>query len=228
MSATAADLTVYERLADLFDYPPEGYAGRMREAREALRGRCAEAEAELDIFLSHLPADDIRAAQELHTRTFDVQAITTLDLGYVLFGDDYKRGEILANLNREHHQAGNDCRGELADHLSNVLRLLPRLKDEELILELVREIMVPALAAMIAEFDPDRIRQKDESLKKHYKTLIESSDDRKTLYRHALAAVFQAICQDFGIEDVKTDRRTGCDFLKSIETEMNIEKVELQ
>lgn len=228
MSATTADLGIYERLADLFDYPTEGYAARMREAREALRGRCAEAEAELDAFLELVPAEDLRAAQELHTRTFDVQAITTLDLGYVLFGDDYKRGEILANLNREHHQAGVDCRGELADHLSNVLRLLPRLKDAELTLELVREIMIPALAAMVGEFDPDRVLKKDESLKKHYKTLIESSRDRKTLYRHALGAVLKSVCLDFGIHDVPAERKPVCDFLKSIEAEMNIEKVEMQ
>ncbi len=228
MSATVADLALYERLAALFDYPAEGYSTRMREAKEAIRGRCDAAEADLDAFLKLLPAEDLLAAQELHTRTFDVQAITTLDLGYVLFGDDYKRGEILANLNREHHQAGNHCRGELADHLANVLRLLPRIKDDELLMELIREIVVPALAAMIGEFDPDRICEKDKSLKKHYKTLIESSRDKKTLYRHALGTVFKMICLDFGIADVKTDRRTGCDFLKSIETEMNIEKVELQ
>lgn len=228
MSTTAADLGVYERLADFFDYPIEGYLVRMREAREALRGRCAEAETDLDAFLALVPAADLRAAQELHTRTFDVQAITTLDLGYVLFGDDYKRGEILANLNREHRQASVDCRGELADHLSNVLRLLPRLKDAELTQELVREIVVPALTAMVGEFDPDRVLKKDESLKKHYKTLIESSRDRKTLYRHALGAVLKSVCLDFGIRNVPAERKPVCDFLKSIEAEMNIEKVEMQ
>ena len=71
--------------------------------------------------------------QELHTRTFDVQSLTTLDIGYVLFGDDYKRGALLSNLNQEHSRAENDCRGELADHLPNLLRLIPKLKDQDLL-----------------------------------------------------------------------------------------------
>jgi hypothetical protein len=33
----------------------------------------------------------------LFTRSFDVQAVTTLDLGYIVFGEDYKRGELLVN-----------------------------------------------------------------------------------------------------------------------------------
>ena len=45
------------------------------------------------------------------------QVLATLDIGYVLFGDDYKRGELLANLNQEHRKANNDCGTELADHL---------------------------------------------------------------------------------------------------------------
>jgi len=226
--STKRDLAVYDSLANLFDYPSEGYFARVQCARECLRGRSSVAERELDAFIALLPADDLRAAQELHTRTFDVQAITTLDLGYVLFGDDYKRGEILSNLNREHHQTSNDCRGELADHLSNVLRLLPRLTDEELVRELITEIVAPALANMIGEFNPERIAKKDESLRKHYKTLIDSSVDKKTLYHHPLRAVLAVIREDFEIDDAQTSRRPGSDFLKSIETEINIEKVELQ
>ena len=85
---------------------------------------------EVEHFLDAIPERTLDL-QELHTRTFDVQALTTLGTGYVLFGDDYKRGALLSNLNREHNDAQNDCRGELADHLPNVLRLIPKLKDQE-------------------------------------------------------------------------------------------------
>ena len=68
---------------------------------------------------------------ELYLRTFDVQAITTLDIGYVLFGEDYKRGALLAGLSAEHKKVSNDCGIELADHLPNVLRLLPKMEAGE-------------------------------------------------------------------------------------------------
>ena len=62
---------------------------------------------------------------------------------------------MLSNLNREHAKAGNDCGSELADHLPNLLRLLPKLENAGLREELVREVLVPALMLMIREFDPE-------------------------------------------------------------------------
>ncbi len=71
-----------------------------------------------------------------------------------MFGDDYKRGELLVNLNREHGAAGIDCGDELPDHLPNVLRLLARWEDRELAAEFAEEILHPALERMVAEFEP--------------------------------------------------------------------------
>jgi len=82
--------TQYRLLAPLFEYPSEGYPDRVRDIRDYLDGRYADAATELGRFIDLLPADDVQAMQELFTRSFDVQAATTLDIGYVLFGDDYK------------------------------------------------------------------------------------------------------------------------------------------
>ena len=71
-----------------------------------------------------------------------------------MFGDDYKRGELFVNLNREHAKAGVDCGSELPDHLPNVLRSIAKWEHEELVAEFVEEILHPALARMIAEFEP--------------------------------------------------------------------------
>ena len=81
--------------------------------------------------------------REIHTRSFEVQSITTLDVGYVAFGDDYKRGELLVNLNREHEAVGVDCGSELPDHLPNVLRLMARWQDPELVMSSFRRSWFP-------------------------------------------------------------------------------------
>ena len=164
--------------------------------------------------------------QELFIRSFDVQAVTTLDIGYVLFGDDYKRGELLSNLNREHVAAHVDCGHELADHLPNVLKLLARLEDEELIDEFVKQIIAPALNKMIDEFDSERIQKKNESYAKHYKTLIDTpvaSTEAMTLYKHALRGLFEVLSDDFGIARQIPVVMTS-DFLKYIATENEIEE----
>lgn len=218
-------LAHYQSLADLFEYPDSDYPQRVRKALELLRGSYTGAAAELERFLQLLPADDIRTMQELFTRSFDVQAITTLDIGYVLFGDDYKRGELLANLNREHQQVKNDCRRELADHLPNILRLIAKLKDEELTRELVAEIVAPALKKMLDEFAPGRIEQKNENYRKHYKTLIEAPAGRAEvtmLYQHALQAVYAVLKQDFAFAE-KTLPASTNDFLQSLCRENEIE-----
>jgi len=216
----------YRRMACLFDYPDAGYPQRVRQVLTLLENRYPKAARELARFLELLPADDVFTMQELFTRSFDVQAITTLDLGYVLFGDDYKRGELLANLNREHLQAGNDCGTELADHLPNILRLMSSLTDEELIEDLAYAIVGPALLEIIAEFDSDRMKEKNESYRKHYKTLIETPAvqvEAVTLYRLALMSLYEVLKQDFvriGTMPLKREN----DFLRSIGRENAIEE----
>jgi nitrate reductase assembly molybdenum cofactor insertion protein NarJ len=133
----------YQVLAPLFEYPDAGYPGRVADIQEYLSGRYADAAAELDRFAEYLPCDDLQAMQELFTRSFDVQAATTLDIGYVLFGDDYKRGILLANLSREHRNAGIDTGTELADYIPNLLRLMAVIEDEEVLHDLAYAILAP-------------------------------------------------------------------------------------
>ena len=145
------DLTHYSVIADIFSYPDEQYPQRVRAVQNQLTSRWPRAARELERFLELLPESNLVGMQELFIRSFDVQAVTTLDIGYVLFGDDYKRGELLSNLNREHVAAQVDCGHELADHLPNILRLLAKLNDTNLIGELAREIIAPAVNKMRSE-----------------------------------------------------------------------------
>ena len=85
----------YCDMAGLLDFPEPGFAGRGRALADFLRGNYPDAAVEVEQFLDAIPPQTLDL-QELYTRTFDVQALTTLGVGYVLFGDDYKRGAFLA------------------------------------------------------------------------------------------------------------------------------------
>jgi len=220
----------YSHVAELFDFPGPQLAPRGRALLALLRDNYPDAALEVEQFLDAIPERTLDL-QELHTRTFDVQALTTLDIGYVLFGDDYKRGALLSNLNQEHSRAENDCRGELADHLPNLLRLIPKLKDQELLGELVREILVPALTLMIREFDPERIGKKNASYQKHYKTLIDPAPGSdSTIYCRTLKALMHVLTKDFQVTETITrlsdsvSRPQTVDFLRRVEKEMDIER----
>ncbi len=216
----------YNVLAALLEYPDAEYPQSVRKIRDSLDGLYPSACTELSAFLELLPKDDLTTMQELYTRSFDVQAMTTLDVGYVLFGDDYKRGVLLANLNSEYREAGVDTGTELADHIPNLLRLMAVIKDEEVLQDLAYAILAPALLEMIREFSPDRIEDRNKSYKKHYKTLIETPSVKAsafTLYRHALKALYDVLKKDFSlIEEIPLERTN--DFLTSVRRENEIEE----
>lgn len=222
-------LAHYEQLAALFEYPQRDYPARVQRACQLLHGRYPVAAARLAAFANALPSEGpafsaaaLDEVQEIFTRSFDVQPITTLSVGYVMFGDDYKRGELLVNLNREDREAGVDCGSELPDHLPNVLRLMARWQDQEMVVEFVGQILHPALERMIAEFGSERIEQRNRLYEKHFKTLIASSAPRGTIFREPLAALVAVINQDFGLAaSVRPEQKN--DFLRSIGRELDIE-----
>ncbi len=216
------NLNHYVLLADLFQYPDGGYPQKVKDIQNFLNDNYPEADEDIDTFVELLPADDLNTMEELYIRSFDVQSVTTLDIGYILFGDDYKRGELLANLNREHGQTNNDCGSELGDHLPNLLRLITKLEDQELIVEMIEELIVPALTKMISEFEPGRMKKKNELYERHYKTLIETPEDGSLIYLSALKALDKVIRKDFSIIDKPVKRQT-IDFLQSLDTEIEIE-----
>jgi len=217
----------YKLMAALFEYPTTAdYPDRVRDISEYLNGRYPDAGTELGRFIELLPDDDLRAMQELFTRSFDVQAATTLDVGYVLFGDDYKRGILLANLNREHRNAGVNTGTELADYIPNLLRLMAVMEDEEVLHDLAYAILGPALLEMIGEFSTERVQKRNTSYQKHYKTLIEDpavASDAVTLYQFALKSLYAVLRQDFAlIESMPLQR--SVDFLASVSSENEIEE----
>lgn len=221
----------YGLLAELFAYPQADYGERVRRAAAALSQAQPEAATILVRFLAELPLqgddtigeDDLLELQELFTRSFEVQAVTTLDIGYVCFGDDYKRAEMLVNLNREHRAAGVDCGSELPDHLPNVLRLLARWDDLELAAELVRHLVLPAVRQMVCEFSLDRMTRRDALYRKHHKTLIDVSPLGAAVFQHPLAALDAVLTAEFGAEEAELPARSA-DFLSSVEREMEIEE----
>jgi nitrate reductase assembly molybdenum cofactor insertion protein NarJ len=216
----------YDELAELLYFPRTGYHELVARAVERLSSKHLELVPQLKPFAEAVPQLTLTELQEIHTRTFDVQSITSLDVGYVLFGEDYKRGELLAHLSREHRCAGIECEGELGDHLPNVLRLLGRLSDRVLVDELVRELLAPALRRMIAEFDRARIAQKDAFYQKQHKTVIECSTQHRDVFRYPLLAVDERLRCEFDLPELSARIEQTSSFLASITSECQVDSCE--
>lgn len=237
-------LSDYELLSGLFMYPEnEVFKKKIIEVYNYLLKTFPEAALTFQPFVDFAETSSIVDIQELFLRSFDVQAITTLDIGFILFGEDYKRGKLLVHLNEEHRKACNDCETELSDHLPNLLRLLPKVKDEEMQIEIATLLLLPAVEKMITEFSVDKIEKKDTIYKKHQKVLLEYSQNYRTVYQNCLWVVFLVLEKDFGYQPEleKIDQTnsgladsnnpaslnenvTIKDFSQNIETEMLTEK----
>lgn len=154
----------YATLAGLFRYPSKGLKKAVVSSQEILLRYDPGLITVMKPFFDHVTTQPLAVQQEYYTGTFDVQPVSTLDIGYVLFGDDYRRGVFLVNMKAEQAKAGNDCGSELPDHLPNILTLLPLMSDRDLAEELVCSLLIPALTEMIRRF------RKTEN---HYRALLE-------------------------------------------------------
>lgn len=142
----------YTQIADLYRYPSVESALHIEQCLDIVATNYPLA---TDMFLpmqKHINTKTLTELQEYYIKTFDVQAVCFLDIGYVLFGEDYKRGDFLVLIKKEQEKVQNNCGVELADHLPNLLTLLPKMKDTELREELVISLFVPALEEMIIQF----------------------------------------------------------------------------
>ncbi|MBP8822368.1 MAG: hypothetical protein KBH07_01835 [Flavobacteriales bacterium] len=205
----------YALAAELFRYPGADFQDRVAAVYGMLRAQYPEAADTLLPFAQWVDATPAHHVEEVFSRTFHVQAICYLDIGFVLFGEDYKRGEFLVNMKQEQAMAGNDCGEELPDNLVNVLTLLPLLRDEAFRAELAGRVLMPALRRMMAEFSPAKSKLRTNMLRRKHKALIMAEEQHINVYHHALLALFHMLVHDFDEVALVEYKPTGPDPLRA-------------
>lgn len=211
----------YNKLANLFRYPDESYKQNVAECAKMLKENYHEAYAEILPFLQFVETKDLYEIEEVFGKTFHIQAICFLDLGYVLFAEDYKRGEFLVKMKDEQRRANNECGDELADNLPNVLTLMAIMKDEEFLEEFAVRIVEPALTKMLAEFDAARMELKDKVRKKKQKVILMEDMQNKNIFQYAIQSLLYVVKEDFKsivYNDPEIVPTLGGNFLKSCNT----------
>ncbi len=141
--------------ADLLSYPNSSIRARAEECRVQLQESHPEAAAALESFLHGLRQCDFERLKELYTVTFDVQPVCYPYIGYHLFGESYKRGAFMAQLNEAYRACGFSAGQELPDHLSVALRFLgldATNREGEFCQALLNSGLIPALEKMLRTF----------------------------------------------------------------------------
>lgn len=151
------EANIYSQLAEVLCYP----TGEVRNKGQALEAELEKINIKLaDIirpYNSYLAKETIESLEEAYTNTFDIQAVCPLEIGYTLFGEDYKRGEFLVRMSDLHNEhETNLISTELGDYLPNVLRLISKMPDDSFKKDFVEKLLLPALSKMLKNFDESK------------------------------------------------------------------------
>ena len=205
--------THYIVFDDLLKYPASNYALKAQECLAMLQKNYPEAAEEIKPFVDYMYLHSEDEREELYTKTFDVQPICYLDLGYVIFGEDYKRGAFLLHMQEEQLKANNDCGTDLSDNISNMLNLYTKTNNQALLDELAVKILIPGVEKMIAEFKQARIDLKIQVLRKMHRAIIQEELNIGNVYRNLFSALLLVLKNDF----------TGISFATALDTLVDIQ-----
>ena len=135
-------------VAGVLTYPQADYAQRVQACVAAATANVRE---RLEPFAAQISRLTVEEAEELFTRTLDLDPVCSLEMGWHLFGENYDRGLLMVRMRSELRRHGIEERGELPDHLSHALPLLERMAREDAEAFAVA-IVVPALEKMLTAF----------------------------------------------------------------------------
>ena len=150
---------LYRLFADLLEYPTPALARQAQECGELLRstlcpvpGASPQAAALLERFRCFAEQTQTTRLEELYTGTFDLQAVCYPYVGYHLFGESYRRGMFMAQLNEGYRERGFSAGNDLPDHVAVVLRFLALSTDDDFSQVLLREGLTPTVDKMAQAF----------------------------------------------------------------------------
>jgi nitrate reductase delta subunit len=152
---------VFDAFAELLSYPATDPAPAARRCRDLVTGGKGSTK-HLDTFLSRAEKARPHEMEELFSSTFDLDPACAPYVGHHLCGEGPRRGVFLAKLADVYRQDGFEDRsgpaGELADHVSVVLRYLSAVPAGPGRKALLEDGLVPALDKMLAApLDPDNV-----------------------------------------------------------------------
>ncbi len=137
----------FDQISRFLEYPVEGLRQELNEFPATIRDRFPAAAESLEVFLKATQDLSLTDMEELFTRTFDINPACNLELGWILYGQQYERGAFLVRMRELLREHGVEERGELPDHLTYVMRALAKMPEDEAKTFCAKEVL-PALEKM--------------------------------------------------------------------------------
>ncbi|MDK1020013.1 MAG: hypothetical protein QGD90_00050 [Candidatus Hydrogenedentes bacterium] len=125
--------TLCEALAAVLTYPERDYAERVLRYRDMAAVEAPAVVEQAEAFMASIEGKSLSELEERYIQTFDLNPLCSLDTGWQLFGEEYNRGLYMVKIRNEMRRLKIPETTELPDHLTNVLRVLGRMSEEDAI-----------------------------------------------------------------------------------------------
>ena len=132
------------RIAELLSYP------------QSKPERSEDDSLEISAFFDEIAHVDPDGLEELYTRTFDLNPVATLEIGWHLWGEQYERGRFLADLRALQEALGVENVTELPDHLTVLLLTIARMRDPKALITQISPALDKIAAPLIEHGNPYR------------------------------------------------------------------------
>lgn len=146
---------LFVHLAHLLSYPERRMLEHVAHLQQALEDR-PDVSRKVKLFSDYVTSTPMTAIEERFTNTFDMNPACCLEVGWHLFGEDYKRGEFLVHMRQALQEEELPESVELPDHLSHCLHLLAVLEDEDA-QPFARRFLLPALEKILKSLDNENL-----------------------------------------------------------------------
>ncbi|MFN8404351.1 MAG: hypothetical protein U0V48_12470 [Anaerolineales bacterium] len=95
--------SLFDSFAALLEYPSSDFGEETQRCLELMRSTNPEAAELCEKFANAIEGYSPQRMQELFTTTFDMQPVCYPYIGFHLYGESYKRGAFMAQLNEAYH-----------------------------------------------------------------------------------------------------------------------------
>lgn len=142
---------IFDSLSSLLVYPKDDYNNKVKECLEILKQSESPAYEYILKFADKIKESSLDNIQELYIRTFDLNPVCILEVGWHLFGERYERGTFIVKMRQTLRQLKLPESSELPDHLTHVLQALGRMDNDEAS-QFANMFALPAMEKMLKGF----------------------------------------------------------------------------
>ena len=133
------------QFSTLLSYPQQSVVAQAVACSVQMKELNADAADSMKDFTDFLEANTISQIEESFTGTFDLQSLCHPYVGYQLCGESQQRTMFMIKLQELYKQYAFVSGNELPDHLTEVLRFIGSISDQECRQEIIQDGLLPAL-----------------------------------------------------------------------------------